>query len=83
MQRDLEAEKIAEIKSHFEFFDADHNGIIDIDEFTELMNIISPESKQAEIQSGFNFIDSNDDNQIDWDEFIEWWNLNWCQFLAE
>ena len=81
MQAELKDEDVQEIKGHFEFFDTDHNGNIDHEEFAELMKVISPESSASEVESGFKFIDGNNDGHIDWDEFIEWWRLNWCQFI--
>ncbi len=80
MSKELTEEQIKEVEGHFDFFDEDDNGMIDIHEFTRLLKTISPESRQREAEKGFAFIDSNNNQEIDLQEFLTWWKLNWWQF---
>lgn len=76
----LSTEEIAEIKDHFDFFDKDGSGQIDIDEFVQLLKILAPEASKENAERGFATIDSNHNEQIDFDEFLEWWKMNWTVF---
>ncbi len=77
---ELSQEEIAEIKDHFDFFDKDNSGLIDIDEFTQLLKILAPEASQANAIRGFATIDVDHNEQIDFDEFLDWWKMNWTVF---
>lgn len=76
----LAEEQLAEVKSNFNFFDRDGNGEIDVEEFTELLQVISPDSTDEQAKRGFAIIDENDDGHIDFDEFLEWWQTCWWEF---
>ncbi len=76
----LPKEKIEEIRGNFDFFDKDKNGEIDLDEFTELLRVLSPRTTKEQAESGFNFIDENADGHIDFDEFITWWEACWWEY---
>ena len=78
--KELNPSEIEEIKSNFDFFDKDHNGEIDLDEFTELLRVLSPKSSNIQAADGFSFIDSNNDGHIDFDEFIAWWKTCWWEY---
>lgn len=76
----LSAEKIAEIRKEFDFFDADGNGEIGLTEFIELLTILSPKTKASHVEEGFNLIDENHDGSIDFEEFLEWWQQSWWEY---
>ncbi|MGJ8664613.1 MAG: EF-hand domain-containing protein [Marinicella sp.] len=76
----LSPEEIAEIKDHFDFFDEDSSGLIDIDEFTQLLKILAPEASNDNAIRGFATIDKDRNEQIDFDEFLDWWKMNWTVF---
>ncbi len=77
---DLSQEEITEIKDHFDFFDKDGSGLIDIGEFTQLLKILAPDASQDNAIRGFETIDVDHNEQIDFDEFLDWWKMNWTVF---
>jgi len=78
--RKIPQEQLLEIKDNFKFFDQDHNGQIDLEEFTKLLQIISPATTKEQAENGFSMVDENKDNHIDLDEFIEWWQTCWWEY---
>ena len=72
--------KINEIKSNFSFFDRDDNGEIDLEEFTELLHVLSPGTTKEQAEKGFELIDDNKDGHIDFDEFLVWWESCWWEY---
>ncbi|WP_144395224.1 EF-hand domain-containing protein [Pleionea sediminis] len=76
----LPVEKLDEVKKNFAFFDRDNNGEIDLEEFTELLKVLSPKSTKEQAEKGFEFIDENNDGHIDFDEFLVWWESCWWEF---
>jgi Ca2+-binding EF-hand superfamily protein len=76
----LTKERIEEIRNNFTFFDRDHNGEIDLEEFTELLRVLSPKTTNEQAEKGFSFIDENADGHIDFDEFIRWWESCWWEY---
>ncbi len=80
MTQQLSAEKLKDIKDNFSFFDRDNNGEIDQDEFTELLKVISPNSKPEQAKEGFSIVDENNDGHIDFEEFIQWWQTCWWEY---
>ncbi len=79
-KQQLSADKIAEIKKNFKFFDRDGNGQIDQEEFGELLRVISPHATNKQIENGFEFIDEDQSGHIDFDEFLAWWETCWWEF---
>lgn len=69
-----------EIREHFDYFDTDQSGEIEVEEFIKLLRVIAPESSQEEAIKGFEIIDSDNNGHVDFDEFLEWWSLNWNVF---
>ncbi len=80
MTHHLTEETVEQIRGHFNDFDTDHNGYIDLEEFAKLLHILAPDADEAEVQRGFETIDENRDGHIDFNEFIAWWRLNWFVF---
>ncbi|MDC8830995.1 EF-hand domain-containing protein [Alteromonas gilva] len=80
MSTELSPEKIEEIQKDFNFFDRDGNGQIDLQEFIELLTVISPKTKASHVEEGFKLIDENDDGYIDFDEFLDWWQECWWEY---
>ena len=76
----LSQTEIAEIKDHFDFFDNDGSGLIDLDEFCQLLKVLAPESSKANAIRGFETIDVDRNEQIDFEEFLDWWEMNWTVF---
>ena len=73
-------EKLDEIRRNFDFFDNDHNGTIELNEFVKLLKIIEPTSTKAQAEEGFKLIDEDQNGTIEFDEFIEWWETYWWQY---
>jgi len=65
----LPDQKLAEIKDNFKFFDRDDNNQIDLDEFTQLLKVISPSTTLEQAETGFSLVDENKDGHIDFEEF--------------
>jgi Ca2+-binding EF-hand superfamily protein len=76
----LPKERVEEIRKHFDFFDRDHNGEIDLEEFTELLRVLSPKATHEQAEKGFNLIDENTDGHIDFEEFMRWWESCWWEY---
>ena len=77
---DLTKEETAEIRSHFEFFDRNHNDLLEEREFIKLFNILAPDASREMAIRGFETIDADSNGGIDFDEFLDWWQMNWTVF---
>lgn len=69
----LNDDEIQEIREIFDHYDGDGNGVIDRDEFTQLLKTLDPDFTTAEIDAGLDALDENHDGVIQFDEFIHWW----------
>jgi len=76
----LSEQKVAEIKTDFDFFDRDGNGQIDITEFIELLTVLAPKTKASHVDDAFKLIDKNNDGHIDFNEFLDWWQECWWEY---
>ncbi len=76
----LSEAEIAEIRDHFEFFDRNHNNLLEEREFIELFKILAPSASREMAIRGFNTIDIDGNGGIDFEEFLEWWQMNWTVF---
>ena len=76
----LSQESVEEIRVHFEFFDENNNGYLDVKEFIKLLKTITPAITTEQGVNGFEYVDTNKDGLIEFDEFITWWRTNWTEF---
>lgn len=79
-QTKLTEQQRDEIRSEFNFFDRDGNGLIELPEFIELLTALSPKTKVSSVEEGFNLIDDNHDGSIDFEEFVHWWQEGWWEY---
>ena len=80
MSTELTPEKVEAIQKDFSFFDRDGNGQIALQEFIELLTVISPKTKVSHVEEGFKLIDENHDGYIDFEEFLAWWQECWWEY---
>ena len=66
-------EDVARIRKEFDSFDKDNNGLIDLQEFVDMIASLYPKSDSSYIEGGFTLIDDNGDGLIDFEEFLRWW----------
>ena len=66
--------ELEEVKEIFEHFDKDGNGIIDANEFRQLIATLDGEMGSEEIEMGLMIVDANGNGIIEFDEFINWWS---------
>lgn len=78
--KDLDQQRIAQIREEFDYFDKDKNGDIDQGEFWELLKILSPKASEEQAAEGFSLIDENSDGAINFEEFLAWWQSNWWEY---
>lgn len=78
--KDLDQQRIAQIREEFDYFDKDKNGDIDQGEFWELLKILSPKASEEQAAEGFGLIDENSDGVINFEEFLAWWQSNWWEY---
>ena len=78
--RSLTEAQIEDVRKEFDYFDKDNNGQIDMQEFIELLTILSPKTKANRVKEGFDLIDDNHDGFIDFEEFLKWWQEGWWEY---
>lgn len=69
----LTDEELAEIRETFSHFDKDGNGVIDVVEFTSLLDALDADLTEEQVQAGLETLDENHNGVIDYDEFLAWW----------
>jgi calmodulin len=69
----LSEEQREELLETFEYNDLDADGMIEMDEFVQMLQELEWEISEREAQIGFQDIDTNDDGLIDFEEFVAWW----------
>lgn len=68
-----DVEKRAELREDFEYFDEDHDGRMQFDEFVDFLSGLEADMSQEQCRIGFAAIDRNRDGAIEFDEFLAWW----------
>jgi calmodulin/calcium-binding protein CML/plastin-2 len=66
-------EELDELREAFDYNDRDADGMIQLDEFAEMLDELDADMSENEIRTGFGDIDTNDDGLIDFKEFVAWW----------
>ncbi len=66
-------EELDELREAFDYNDRDSDGMIQLDEFAEMLDELDADMSENEIRTGFGDIDTNDDGLIDFKEFVAWW----------
>lgn len=63
----------AELREAFDYNDRNSDGLIQLEEFLEMLEELEADISDREARIGFNDIDTNDDGLIDFGEFVDWW----------
>ena len=66
-------EELDEMRETFDYNDRDGDGMIQLDEFAEMLDELEADMSDQETRTGFQDIDTNDDGLIDFKEFVDWW----------
>jgi calmodulin/calcium-binding protein CML/plastin-2 len=69
----LTEDQLEELQETFEYNDLDADGMIEADEFIQMLQSLEAEITASEAHIGFQEIDTNDDGLIDFQEFVDWW----------
>ena len=65
--------EIDRIRQKFDAFDKDSNGLIDLEEFLDMIGELYPGTSASYLEGGFVLMDLNHDGHIDFEEFLGWW----------
>ncbi len=63
-----------DIRAEFEHVDRDDNGVIDLEEFSELLRSLHLFRTENIVRHAFDRIDKNNNGAIDFEEFAAWWS---------
>lgn len=69
----MEPGELAELRESFRYNDVNKDGLIEFDEFIEMLGQLEAEVSDTEARIGFDEIDVDDDGAISFDEFVAWW----------
>jgi calmodulin/calcium-binding protein CML/plastin-2 len=69
----LTEDQLEELQETFEYNDLDADGMIEADEFIQMLQSLEAQITASEAHIGFQEIDTNDDGLIDFQEFVDWW----------
>ena len=67
-------EELDELREAFDYNDRDHDGMIQLDEFADMLDELEADMSTKDVEIGFKDIDTNDDGLIDFGEFVAWWS---------
>ena len=76
-RKPLTEKEVEKVRSHFDYFDEDNSGKLNLKEFRSLFKVIAPDSSRSEADSGFAAIDTDKSGEIEFAEFLDWWQSNW------
>jgi Ca2+-binding EF-hand superfamily protein len=72
-EKKLDEEELDEVREAFDYNDRDEDGLIDLEEFADMLDDLEADMSEAETRTGFQEIDTNHDGKIDFGEFAAWW----------
>ena len=72
-EKKLDEEALDEVREAFDYNDRDEDGLIDLEEFADMLDDLEADMSDAETREGFREIDTNHDGKIDFHEFAAWW----------
>jgi Ca2+-binding EF-hand superfamily protein len=72
-EKKLNEEELDEVREAFDYNDRDEDGLIDLEEFADMLDDLEADMSEAETRTGFHEIDTNHDGKIDFGEFAAWW----------
>jgi len=62
------------VRTLFDAYDRDGNGVIDFPEFRALMAALDADMSPDELATGFDVIDEDRSGEISFEEFFRWWD---------
>ena len=62
-----------QLRSAFDVFDADHDGVVSREELTGLMGSLIPNPKPEDVEANFFSMDENGDGSVTFEDFILAW----------
>ena len=62
-----------ELREAFDYNDRNSDGMIQLDEFLQMLEDLEADMSEREARVGFRDIDTNDDGLVDFGEFVAWW----------
>ncbi len=63
----------SELREIFSHYDKDSNGVIDRNEFKQLLDALDAQVSPDELEAGMDALDENNNGKIEFDEFVAWW----------
>lgn len=71
--RQLTDDELAELREIFSHFDHNENGVIEVAEFSALLEALDADFSAEEVAAGLEALDTNDNGTIEFNEFVDWW----------
>jgi calmodulin len=72
----VDEDERAELREAFDYNDRNADGMIQLEEFLEMLEDLEAGVSDREARIGFQDIDTNDDGLIDFGEFVAWWTAD-------
>ena len=69
----MEPGELTELSERLRYNDVNKDGLIEFDEFVEMLGQLEADVSDTEARIGFDEIDVDDDGAISFDEFVAWW----------
>ena len=66
-------DSLVALRGHFQRFDQDGNGYIDVNEFREVLRALGEDPPTSVVELNFAAIDTNEDGVVNFSEFSKWW----------